>query len=144
MLSGVPRIPSVVGRPLAPCVRFLRGALALPRYVADWHRYTQLPGAEPLHVRDSYACLTDRLPSTPYDPHYLQQGVWAGERIFASDATSHVDIGSQLLYVGMLAARMPVTFVDLRPLDLEIAGLRCMAGDILDLPFDDGSLQSVS
>lgn len=95
-------------------------------------------------MRDADPRLTDRLPTSPYDPHYFHQAVWAAERIFAGDPPEHVDVGSQLLFVGMLAARMPVTFVDLRPLELTVAQLRPIAGDILSLPFEDRSVPSIS
>jgi hypothetical protein len=131
----------LLGRPVG---RAGVSLVALPGFVRDWLRYRDLPDAEPLRLRDATPCLTDRLATSPYDPHYFQQAVWAAERIYANDPAEHVDVGSQLLYVGMLAARIPVTFVDIRPLELSIAKLRPIAGNILGLPFADQSIQSLS
>jgi SAM-dependent methyltransferase len=110
----------------------------------DWRSYRELRPAKPLRLIDADPRLTDRVATSPYDPHYLHQAVWAGERIFAIDPAEHVDVGSQLLFVAMLATRLPVTFVDLRPLDLEVAYLSSRRGNILDLPFADRSVQSLS
>jgi SAM-dependent methyltransferase len=97
-----------------------------------------------MRLRDADPRLSDRLPTSPFDPHYLHQAVWAAERIFAASPSEHVDVGSELTFVAILAAKLPVVFVDLRPLELEIANLRTMAGDVLALPFADGSVASLS
>ena len=117
---------------------------AVPRYVTSWHRYQRLPGAECLRLRDADPRLSDRLPASPYDPHYFHQAIWTAERIFARDPAKHVDVGSELLFVGMLAARLPVTFVDIRPLEVQVAKLHSIAGNVLALPFPNRSLPSVS
>jgi SAM-dependent methyltransferase len=102
-----------------------------------------MSGSE-LHVADAYPCLTDRTKKTPFDAHYFFQPIWAMERIVRSGAVEHVDIGSQISFPGMLSAIMPVTFLDLRPLEVEIGRLRSIAGDLNGLPFADQSLSSVS
>jgi SAM-dependent methyltransferase len=56
----------------------------------------------------------------------------------------HVDVGSRVDYVGFLTALTRVTFVDIRPLEAEVEGLDSVAGSVLDLPFEDRSLESVS
>lgn len=131
----------LVGQPAADAAR---AGIGLVAFTHDWLRYRRMPGAEPLRLRDASPQLSDRLAASPYDAHYFQQAVWAAERIFANDPGEHVDVGSQLLYVGMLAARIPVVFVDIRPLELSIAKLRCIAGDVLALPFPDRSVTSLS
>jgi hypothetical protein len=134
----------ILRRPAGSARRAIAAFAQLPAYVTDWREYQRLPRAEPLRYRDAYPCLSDRLPSSPYDPHYLQQAIWAAERIFASDPPEHVDVGSQLMFVGILAAKMPVTFVDIRSLELRIAQLNPIIGDILTLPFADRSVASMS
>lgn len=115
-----------------------------PRYFSDWRRYSTIPGAEPLCWRDTYPCLFDRTATTPLDAHYFYQDTWAFKAIQASAPTSHVDVGSRAIFVGMLAATTRVTFVDLRPLIVDSENLSCTAGSILALPFADDSLCSLS
>jgi hypothetical protein len=125
----------------------LRAAVAgsrLPGYAAEWRRYASLPGAGSLRVRDAYPQLLDRTPSTPYDPHYFHQSVWAASRIVAVQPGEHVDVGSLSLFVGMLSASVPVTFIDIRPLDVSLRGLTCVQGSLERLPLADRSVESLS
>jgi SAM-dependent methyltransferase len=137
---------------LSPAVRYAGGrvlrAAATPRGAAQWLRdraaYQRLEGAERLRWRDSFPKLTDRLPSSPFDPHYFHQDTWAARRIAERRPARHVDVGSRVDLVGFLTALCAVTFVDIRPLEVDIEGLTPIAGSVLDLPFADGSLESVS
>jgi FkbM family methyltransferase len=56
----------------------------------------------------------------------------------------HVDVGSRVDYAGQLTSVTKVTFVDIRPLEVELDDFESVAGSILDLPFADRSLESVS
>jgi hypothetical protein len=114
------------------------------RYIRDWRRYRALPGAEPLRLRDAFPQMIDRTASSPFDAHYFHQDVWAARRIAEAQPARHVDVGSRVDYVGFLTALCPVTFVDIRPLEAHIDRLECVAGSLLDLPFDSQSLPSVS
>jgi hypothetical protein len=114
------------------------------QYVNDFRRYARLPGAERVRFADSYPRLTDRMPRTPVDPHYFYQAVWAMDRIDACRAPRHADIGSDILFVGMLSRRVPVTFIDIRPLHARLPRLTCVAASLLALPFRDRSVVSLS
>jgi SAM-dependent methyltransferase len=123
-------------------------AAALPinaaRYVGDWRRYRSLPDAEPLRLRDAFPKLVDRSATSPFDSHYFYQDVWAAQRIAERRPQEHVDVGSRVDLVGFLTALCPVVFVDIRPLEADVAGLRSVAGSVLDLPFPDRSVASLS
>jgi SAM-dependent methyltransferase len=56
----------------------------------------------------------------------------------------HIDIGSQSIFANLLAAAVPVTFLDYRPLSVSMNGLTRLGGDILALPFLDASVDSLS
>lgn len=124
------------------------GALAvlpgLARYARDRHAYRSMPGAEPLRWRDAFPKVNDRLVSAPFDAHYLYQDTWAAQRVAEAAPARHVDVGSRIEVVCFLTAVTAVTFVDIRPLAAEIEGLESIAGSVLELPYDDRSLQSVS
>ena len=114
-------------------------------FLSSWRAYSRLPNAERLRFQDSYPCLFDRTLTTPYDPHYFHQSVWAAEHIVARQPAEHVDVGSEITFVGMLSVSVPVVFVDIRPFPVELPRLRPAAGDLLRrLPFDDGSITSLS
>lgn len=116
----------------------------LPRYVSDWLAFRRSAGTWSVAVADSYPCLADRLPTTPFDPHYFYQGNWLARRLAEAKPQQHVDIGSSVLMVGVLSAHVPIIFVDYRPLVVRQSGLNCIAADILRLPFADRSVASLS
>jgi SAM-dependent methyltransferase len=136
----------------SPALRYAAGralrAAAVPagavRYVRDRAAYARLPEAERLRWRDSFPKLIDRVPSSPFDPHYFHQDTWAARRIAERAPARHVDVGSRVDLVGFLTAITQVTFVDIRPLQVDIEGLEPVTGSVLDMPFADGSLESVS
>jgi SAM-dependent methyltransferase len=116
----------------------------LVAYVSDARRYRRLPGAEPLRLRDAFPQLADRTGTNPYDSHYFFQDVWAAHRVAEHSPRRHVDVGSRVDYVGFLTSHTDVTFVDIRPLDVELERLQSVKGSVLDLPFSDRSIESLS
>ena len=121
------------------------GALrALPQFLRERRDYQALPGAPQLRLYDDNPQLFDRTPRSPYDPHYLHQDAWAAREIHRRAPGGHVDVGSRITFVAGLAAFVPVTFVDLRPLGAEVPNLESVAGDVLHLPFADRSVDSLS
>ena len=138
---------SAVERWVAPIISARRSITALrsyPWFVRSWRGYSLLEGAEKLSLSDGYPCLTDRTPTTPYDPHYFHQAVWATEHIARLKPEQHVDVGSEVTFVGTLTAIVPVVFVDIRPLPTELPRLQSVAGSLLALPFEDHSVGSLS
>jgi SAM-dependent methyltransferase len=130
--------------PIASPAWAIKGIAAFPRYFMDWRRYACLPGAEQLRLGNAYPQLHDRTNTTAIDAHYFNVNGWAMRRIVAQRPAQHVDIGSQTMFVNLLSAVLPVTFVDYRPLEVGVEGLTNHRGDILNLPFGDGSIVSLS
>src|SRR3954465_3157226 len=85
----------------------------------------------PLRWGDAFPKLPDRLPTSPFDPHYFHQDTWAARRIAERRPARHVDVGSRVDLVGFLTAVTQVTFVDIRPLEVDIEGLESVAGSVL-------------
>jgi SAM-dependent methyltransferase len=116
----------------------------LVRFLRDARQYRRLPYAEPLFLRDAMPQLGDWTDATPFDPHYLYQGVWASRRVAAREVDHHVDVGSQIEYVTALTLVTDVTFVDIRPLEARVERLDAARGSVLALPFEDRSVESLS
>jgi len=118
---------------------------ALPRYIVflrDWSKFRQAGGKA--RMADFYPCLYDRSVSTRFDPHYFYQAVWAFRKILDWSPEQHVDVGSDIRFVAMLSAVTKVTFIDIRPLDVTLENFRCAKGSILALPYENGSVSSIS
>jgi hypothetical protein len=112
------------------------------RFFSGWRRYKSLGGSAQL--ADFYPCLNDNTSETAIDPQYFYQAFWCVSNIFSSAPSHHVDVGSDVKFVGMLSALCQVTFVDIRPLRVKLPQLECRSGTVLSLPFESCSLKSVS
>lgn len=88
--------------------------------------------------------LDDKTSFTPIDPVYFYQDSWAAKKIFELKPKHHHDIGSSAKTIGILSQFTPVTMVDIRPLPVELSNLNFIKGSILNLPFDDCSIDSIS
>jgi SAM-dependent methyltransferase len=130
--------------PVLDILQAARSLFAYPRYINDWLRYIHMHGAEKLSIIDAYPQLHDRTTKTVIDAHYFYVNGWAMRRILTSHPERHMDIGSQTIFVNLLSAVLPVTFVDYRALESRMDGLTNCSGDILNLPFADGSVDSLS
>jgi SAM-dependent methyltransferase len=128
-------------------LRGVRAAAVVPgllRYLRDFRAYRALPGAEPLRLRDAYPKVADHVLATPYDAHYLPQDAWAAQRIAEHAPAHHIDVASRVELACFLTVLTKVTFIDIRPLEFELEGLESVAGSVLDLPFEDRALESIS
>jgi hypothetical protein len=114
----------------------------LPRYFWNWHLLSKMGCRIPLG--DTYPCLTDHLPHTPFDPHYFYQAAWLARRLAANIPEKHVDIGSDVRMINVLSAFVPTEFLDYRPLQAELSGLICGSGNLVALSRANESIRSLS
>lgn len=91
-----------------------------------------------------FPCIYDKTATTVIEPTYFYQDIWAFEHVVANQPEFHVDVGSHHKYVALLSRVLPVTMVDIRPLSLPLEGLNFRKGSILEMPYEDGSVPSVS
>ena len=120
------------------------GIRSYVRYWRDWRAYSNMANSEALSLHDARPCLFDCSTATPFDAHYFYQDTWAFKKIHTSGASSHVDVGSRAIFVGMLSAITKATFVDIRPLVVNLDNLDSTAGSLLALPFEDNKVLSLS
>lgn len=113
-----------------------------PVFLRDWLRFRLMGGAAP--AREFYPCLFDKTASTKIDTHYFYQAIWAFKKIQCCTAEVHVDVGSDVRFVGMLTCIKKIIFVDIRPLKLDVQGYEGQSGTLLALPFEDSCIKSIS
>lgn len=120
----------------------------IPYFIRNFRRYQNLNQNEAFHIRlhEIFYTTHERFGSAgAARGHYFWQDLWAARYLFAANTQEHVDVGSRI--DGFIAHILPfcrVTYVDIRPLDCDIEGLKFKQGSILNLPFPDHSLSSVS
>lgn len=113
-------------------------------YIRDWQTYQNMPNSEGLTIEHAYPFLYNKVAVTPFDSHYFYQDIWAFKHVLRSGTSAHVDVASRDIYAGMLTAITQVTFIDIRPLNVTLDNFDSRKGSILDLPFDDNSVPSLS
>ena len=109
-----------------------------------WYRRNIADSAFELHGSEMIPCLLDKTAMTPVEPIYFYQDSWAAAKIFAYKPAHHVDVASAVKTIGIVSGFVPVTFIDIRPIEVTLPGLHFKEGTILNLPFPDASLESIS
>lgn len=110
--------------------RFRAASRASGRPLPDWRLLRPVSG--------------EATSQTGFDTHYVYHTGWAARVLARLKPDTHVDIGSSLYFVSIASAFVPIQHFDYRPPALTIAGARIGAADLLNLPFADGSIASLS
>jgi hypothetical protein len=88
--------------------------------------------------------LTDKTPTTDFEPHYLYHPAWAARVLAQTRPDKHIDISSTVHFSAMVSAFLPVEFYDYRPAEIRLSNLISQKGNLLNLPFADSSIHSLS
>lgn len=94
--------------------------------------------------KDRWVCLDDVTSHTSFDRHYVYHTSWAARHLARLMPECHIDISSDLRFVTLVSAFVPIHFYDYRPAELVLSGLETRSADITALPFADGSISSLS
>jgi len=127
-------------------LRWVTGLFKLAQFAREyrWFRRLNQGGPFALRGRDIVPCLTDRTETTPIEPIYFLQDAWFARCIAEQRPAAHVDVASSARSMSLVAQFVPVTLVDIRPVEIELPGFSFQAGTVLALPYASGSLPSVS
>ena len=127
-------------------LRGVAGLVRLGGFFREYRHFRRLNQGSPFALRgsDILPCLSDRTATTPIEPTYFLQDAWFARKIAEQKPASHVDVGSSAKSMALVAQFVPVTLVDIRPVEIELEHFSFLAGSILALPFADGSQASLS
>jgi hypothetical protein len=120
-----------------------------PIFLSDWKKFKSLTSANgdkrfELSGKEFYPILHEKTASTGFDRHYIYHPAWAARKIAEINPQLHTDISSTLHFCSLVSAFVPVKFYDYRPADLRLKGLESGKADLMDLPFADSSIRSLS
>lgn len=93
---------------------------------------------------DTWAHLYDNSPFTYFSTHYVYHPAWAARIVANIKPLFHTDISSTLYFATIVSAFLPVKFYDYRPAKLNLTSLTSEKADLLSLPFEDNSIESIS
>jgi SAM-dependent methyltransferase len=146
LLSSAMMTTYRLATPIIDPRRLWRGITGYPRYIADFIKYRSLmTSATQCQKTELFPCLDERTTTTRFDPHYCYLAYWATQRLQPlGSELPHVDVGSSIAWVMSIAAVRRTTFVDIRPIGTLLPNLEMKVGSILNLPFPDESVPSLS
>jgi SAM-dependent methyltransferase len=135
--------------PLFHPARLAATARGVPVFIQDLKRYSSMNTDPRFRVawRDLYPILKDREAGAgTVRGDYFFQDLWAARKIYARRPPRHLDIGSRIDgFVAHVLVFMPVTLVDVRPVESNVEGLTFVQDDATSLArFDDNSVDSLS
>jgi len=125
-----------------------RHAYLYARFVSDFRRFKKLADGgndRPIPTwSQRLPYLYDKTGNTGFDRHYVYHTAWAARVLEKTRPELHVDIASSLYFVGILSAFIPIRHYDYRQADISLSNLESRQGNLLDLPFENESLKSIS
>lgn len=129
--------------------RMLQNLHGLPYFARDLARYARSCRDGNFRVRllDLFPILSERFDGAgSIGGHYFHQDLWAARKIFQASPEKHIDIGSRIDgFVSHVLTFMPITLIDIRPLQSNISGLHFIQDDATTLDrFLDESVSSIS
>ena len=144
MLRTLIGTPYRLSKPLLDPKRVLKGIPAYAWYFKDLMAYRRLDGSSSITLKDLNPHIHQKASTHGFDAHHLYQAAWAFRLILESETKHHIDVASEAKFVAMLSAVVETTFIDIRPLAVNLDNFHSKAGSILELPYDDASLDSLS
>lgn len=126
-------------------IRYPKTIIRFFQYVNQFSIIKKQTGSRfPVRIKDAYPCLQDALKFTPFDQHYIYHPAWAARKLVTIQPKLHVDISSLLSFSSIISAIVPVQFYDYRPAKLNLTNYESHFADLLNLPFPDNSIESLS
>lgn len=130
--------------PIFDPIKFIQGVYGYFWYINDLIKYKVKNPKIKLINTNLYPILFDKTNFTPFNAHYFYQQLWVFENVFKRKPSHHIDIASTYQMSAYLSKMVKTTFVDLRPISIHLKNLKVIKGTILNLPFKDNSIRSLS
>lgn len=126
-----------------------RVLLGIPSFLKAIRQYNRMNPRPTFRItfRDMFPILTDGGEAAgSVGGHYFHQDLWAARKIRERMPKEHIDIGSRIDgFITHLLVFMPVTVVDIRPIQSTVSGLTFLQDDATELAqFPSGSVDSLS
>ena len=118
--------------------------------VRDWFRYRRAERAAPsgfrLSLANAYPALHDWFERAGTLPrHYFHMDLWGARKVHESGVEQHFDIGSRVDgFVAHCLVFTKVVMLDIRKLDIPVAGLSFRRANCMSMNIATGSLRSLS
>jgi hypothetical protein len=116
-------------------------------FLNDFRRFKRLSKKQDqvsVRWKDRHVCLKEKTAESEFDRHYIYHTAWAARAVARIRPKYHIDISSSLYFCSIISAYVPVRFYEFRPPALALDNLTVETADLLNLPFETGSVSSIS
>jgi hypothetical protein len=116
-------------------------------FLNDFRRFKRLSKKQDrvsVRFKDRHVCLKEKTAESGFDRHYIYHTAWAARAVARIRPKYHIDISSSLYFCSIISAYVPVRFYEFRPPALALDNLTVETADLLKLPYETGSVQSIS
>jgi len=117
-------------------------------FIRDFLTFKKLSGQSERRFsplwKDRHLCLKDKKVQHDVEPHYTYHPAWAARVVAKINPEIHIDISSHLSFCTIVSAFVPVKFYEYRKTNLTLDNLTSESADLLHLPFENESIQSIS
>lgn len=121
---------------------------AMPDYFKNAFRYSKLNTNRNFNISfiDTYFTTSDKYSKAGViSGHYFFQDLWAAKKIFEAKTTVHYDVGSRIDgFIAHILSFCQVNYIDIRHINNTVDNLHFIPGNILSLPFENDSINSLS
>ena len=127
--------------------RFIKPTLEKRAFRKDMREFSTLSksmGRKVPTEKEIHMQLHDKTSSTLFDRHYIYHPAWAARVLKETNPSLHIDISSILSFSTILSAFIPTEFYDYRPADISLSSFKSKQADLLALPFETSSINSLS
>ncbi|HKZ43635.1 MAG TPA: DUF268 domain-containing protein [Anaerolineales bacterium] len=117
------------------------------RFMRDFNDFRKLQiGSNRFRMiwKDRYPILNENTTNSVFDSHYIYHPAWAARILSRTLPSKHIDISSSLHFCTMISAFIPVEFYDYRPAKINLSDLSSKYADLMNLPFPNNSIESLS
>lgn len=139
--------PPIAIRFLADGYYLLKSFIDVPRFLSQYRKFKKLTRGKSsmsVNFRDLNPRLGEATAAFDFDHHYIYHPAWAARVIAQTKPEAHTDISSLLSFSTIVSAFVPVKFYDYRPAKLSLSNMESGRADLLNLPFADNSVRSLS
>ena len=125
-------------------IKFIQGLYGYFWFLRDLCLFKYKDSSIRVSINNLFPMLHDKKKLTPFDAHYFFQQLLIFEKILKEKPIQHIDVGSSYLLSGYLSKIVKTVFVDIRPIEVDLKNFSSKRGDILNLPFNNDSVESLS
>jgi len=131
-------------KPIIDPIHFIQGIYGYFWFIKDLIQFKEISPKTSVPFVSLFPVLDEKVSFTPFDAHYFFQQIWVFKQILHNKPKEHVDVASTYELSGYLSTIVPTTFIDIRPIKSQLKNLTIKRGDILNLPYKNNSVKSLS